>query len=449
MEPIVRVLEVTLQNFKNVGHGIVTFPSAKKMTTEKADILGIYGQNGSGKTTIVEAFAMLKTLLDGAGFPNEFNHLISSGKDESVLTFAFLYEEDKEKMYLEYKTAFENKRNKIVLKNESVKFKKVKKGSRIKDLIGYESDKNFDFMTVRNPASIKEIEATVGLKVSKSLAERERTSFLFREDTLEILSQNNLDDEFKYLQALKSSFGKNLHILTNQNSGLIYANIVLPIAFQMESSNFEAGGTVPLRFDEARVIPKDLYVIANDVFQQINIVLKKVIPGLTVELNNLGNETDSNGREGVRVELLSNRNGMKLPFWCESDGIKKLFSILSTLVTMYNKSNSCIVIDELDAGIFEFLLGEIIEVLENYGKGQLLFTSHNLRLLEVLHKESLLFTTINPENRFIKLTGIKKTNNIRDVYIRAVQLGGQTEDIYQETDAYYIRQAFRKAGDVK
>ena len=325
--------------------------------------------------------------------------------------------------------------------------RKLKNGIRIKDLVSYDSQKNTEFLTVRNMKKLNNLDAIVDLKVNKSLSEKEKTSYLFRKETLEILKQHDLKEEYKYLSLLKYSFLNNLHILTNDNSGLIYANIVMPIAFQMESSEFEVGGTFRLAFNEAKVIPKNLFTIANDIFHQINIVLSKIIPGLTVELNNLGNETDSKGKEGVRVELLSNRDGVKLPFWCESDGIKKLFSILSTLVTMFNKQTSCVVIDELDAGIFEYLLGEIIETLHDYGSGQLLFTSHNLRLLEVLPKECLFFTTTNPENRYIKLTGIKQTNNIRDVYIRAVQLGGQSEEIYKETDAFYIRQAFRKAGN--
>ena len=359
----------------------------------------------------------------------------------------FLIEEAEEKHYLEYKISFEQENEKIKLRSEEMRFKKIEKGIRIKDLVSYDSQKNTEFLTVRNMKKLNNLDAIVDLKVNKSLSEKEKTSYLFRKETLEILKQHDLKEEYKYLSLLKYSFSNNLHILTNDNSGLIYANIVMPIAFQMESSEFEVGGTFPLEFNEAKVIPKNLFTIANDIFHQINIVLSKIIPGLTVELNNLGNETDSKGKEGVRVELLSNRDGFKLPFWCESDGIKKLFSILSTLVTMFNKQTSCVVIDELDAGIFEYLLGEIIETLHDYGSGQLLFTSHNLRILEVLPKECLFFTTTNPENRYIKLTGIKQTNNIRDVYIRAVQLGGQSEEIYKETDAFYIRQAFRKAGN--
>ena len=59
-------------------------------------------------------------------------------------------------------------------------------------------------------------------------------------------------------------------------------------------------------------------------------------------------------------------------------------------------------IDELDSGIYEYLLGECLEVMQDKAKGQLIFTSHNLRPLEILENDSLLYTTVNPENCYIK-----------------------------------------------
>ena len=157
-------------------------------------------------------------------------------------------------------------------------------------------------------------------------------------------------------------------------------------------------------------------------------------------------ETMDSGEEGIRFEFLSEKNGVRLPLRCESAGILKLISILSTLIAVYNNPNACVVIDELDSGVFEYLLGEILEVLDLNGKGQLFFTSHNLRILEVLDNKNLWFTTMNEDNRFIQLKGIKKLSNARDVYLRAVQLGGQDEELYKETDSYDIKKAFRKAG---
>ena len=48
-------------------------------------------------------------------------------------------------------------------------------------------------------------------------------------------------------------------------------------------------------------------------------------------------------------------------------------------------------IDELDSGIYEYLLGECLEVMQDKAKGQLIFTSHNLRPLESSLKTILCF----------------------------------------------------------
>ena len=69
-------------------------------------------------------------------------------------------------------------------------------------------------------------------------------------------------------------------------------------------------------------------------------------------------------------------------------------------------------VDELDSGIYEYLLGECLEVMQDKAKGQLIFTSHNLRPLEILENDSLLYTTVNPENCYIKSSYIKNTQNI-------------------------------------
>jgi hypothetical protein len=68
--------------------------------------------------------------------------------------------------------------------------------------------------------------------------------------------------------------------------------------------------------------------------------------------------------------------------------------------------------------------------------------------LEVLSIRNLWFTTLNEEDRYLQLKGVKKLNNARDIYLRAVQLGGQDEPIYGETDLYDIKKSFRKAGQI-
>ena len=87
-----------------------------------------------------------------------------------------------------------------------------------------------------------------------------------------------------------------------------------------------------------------------------------------------------------------------------------------------------------------------MQVLEEHGKGQLIFTAHNLRPLETISKNSIVFTTTNPDNRYIPFKGHKTTNNLRDQYLRAVYLGGQDEEVYAPTSKFAIDNAFYEAG---
>ena len=90
------------------------------------------------------------------------------------------------------------------------------------------------------------------------------------------------------------------------------------------------------------------------------------------------------GKEGCRVQVFSVRNGKRLPLMCESDGIKRLISFIQLLIVSYNNPFCTLVIDEIDSGIFEYLLGELLKIVTTEGKGQMIFTSHNLRPLETI-----------------------------------------------------------------
>ena len=65
--PYVRIKKLELNNFKGVRHGSIEFNCAKEFIpyNTKSDILGIYGQNGSGKSSVVEALRTLKGIIGG------------------------------------------------------------------------------------------------------------------------------------------------------------------------------------------------------------------------------------------------------------------------------------------------------------------------------------------------------------------------------------------------
>ena len=72
---LVRIIKNELIDFKNVNYGelrYINYSSVEKEAVlQKNDIVGIYGQNGSGKTALVEALDILKSILAGEEVPYE------------------------------------------------------------------------------------------------------------------------------------------------------------------------------------------------------------------------------------------------------------------------------------------------------------------------------------------------------------------------------------------
>ncbi len=438
MKTVVRIKDIDIKNIKNVKHGKLT-TNTNFDSMDLADIVGFYGQNGSGKTAIVEAMSLLKSLLITNELPEKSKCLISLGNNSTELYFKFLIINKFGEYTVKYSSMLEYDENRLKLINEKLSYKENIKRKKYKDIIIKEGDK----ILIRNkPLHLIPSELRLKIMLSNELSTLNHTGFIFRNELKEILKNILNEEEFEILKNLVIDFNSNFHIIDNEQNGLILANIMMPFSVHLENMR----GKIPYGLNEPMVLPIEMYDAIKKVIEQINGVIYNIIPELEVIVNPINNEITEDSKRGMRFEFLSRKNGNILPLRCESDGTLKLISILSTLIAVFNNSNACVVIDELDSGVFEYLLGEILEAIEKNGKGQLFFTSHNLRILEVLKNKDLWFTTINENNRYIQLKGIKPLNNLRDIYIRAVQLGGQDESLYKETNQYNIKKAFRKAG---
>ena len=84
-------------------------------------------------------------------------------------------------------------------------------------------------------------------------------------------------------------------------------------------------------------------------------------------------------------------------------------------------------------------------MIQSSGKGQFIFTSHNMRPLEVLSKDYIWFTTTDPNNRYIRLSRLGETNNLRKVYYREIAVHENYDNLYNETKQSMIVAAMRKA----
>jgi len=285
-------------------------------------------------------------------------------------------------------------------------------------------------------------QARIQLLVIQQLARKEYRSFLFHKDLKPLLQERLTEQEIQLLQNMAVDFNRDLHVVNNQNIAPLFEERIMPFSIHLEKTR----GQIPYDLKGPALLPEDEFYALCEVIEQSNRVLAAIIPGLTIKINIITKQTMDDGGQGIRFEFLSQRGEQELPLRTESEGILKIISVLSVLIAVYNNPNACVVIDELDSGVFEYLLGELLTVIDEDGKGQLFFTSHNLRVLEVLAIKNLWFTTTNENHRYMQLKGIKEVNNARDVYLRAIQLGGQDEEVYKETKTFKIKRAFRKAG---
>ena len=489
-----RLTDLKINGLKNVKNGKLNFVNKRKAF--KASVLGLYGQNGTGKTALIDALHILKLLLSGKSIPDEYCNYINVDSREANLSYRFrIYVSETENYDVDYEVCLTvdeegeesfstsvvaeevlpylseregnlwnslgKKKRRLEIKSEKLSYAYTDGEKRIKKHTFLQSTRTELIAPKKYYALLfgRKKETAERLKLISLIAKQKSQSLFFSAAFLQLLFEQlnasktpNYELLFHIDILLKlAKYGRTeLFVLGASSTGKINLG-ELPIRYNAsEKQEHGITGEYFLSLDEATELPEELFPETKRLIQNINGVLEQIIPGLTISVADLGTVMlmeNGEGKKGRRIQLMSNKNSKEIPLRYESEGIKKIVSVLHLLIGMYNQSSITVAIDELDAGIFEYLLGEILHILSEKGKGQLIFTSHNLRPLETIDRGFIAFTTTNPENRYIRFTNIKTTNNLRDFYFRDIVLGEQNEPVYEMTNNAEIALALREAGE--
>lgn len=111
-----RLLALTLHNIRNIGNGEITFetlPSAGSVT-------GIYGANGSGKTSMLDAIRLLRPTISGEPLPEDATELVSIGESEAELSALFRVRVNDGERYLKYTVVYRRIDSVLRIAQESV-----------------------------------------------------------------------------------------------------------------------------------------------------------------------------------------------------------------------------------------------------------------------------------------------------------------------------------------
>jgi AAA15 family ATPase/GTPase len=462
--PFVRIKRIELTNFKGVQHGVIELNCAKEFVPydTKSDILGLYGQNGSGKSSVVQALSAVKGILSGYKLGSAFTRFVDVNADYAIINVEFDFQYiDGRIATVSYEVKIEVKEQKVESASDSSNDQKTKMVigifdeviktnlyadgtiGRMHTIIDTSSDKllcnesleEYYFDSKNNNVRNE-------LIYLKRKLREDSYSFVFAEAVSETFNVRNEEENhstyYEILAELQLFARDFLYVVGTQSSGLVQLRAGIPIYMPMHDR--------PLILSSKTVLSNDEYMQVQHTFSQINMVLETLIPDLQLELKAIPTILED-GSEGFFARIMSIRGDRVFPFEYESDGIIKIVSILADYVLAFVQGSVTLVVDEFDSGVFEFLLGELLQIFENSGKGQFIFTSHNLRPLEVINKKFIRFTTADPQNRYYKLKNVGSTNNLRDLYLREVQLGNQDVEIYRRTKSFKIAKALKSAGE--
>jgi AAA15 family ATPase/GTPase len=450
-----KILSLQFQHLKNTNLGKIDFLSEEEFLSGEHDgkgVYGIYGQNGSGKSTAILALNILQKLFSFASLDEETGLSISKWSSTATIeTKIGIFEKD-QPYIASYSVELAEQNGLLSISKESFsadfydgKWRKYGASYAISD----KSDLSFVF---GGDTNLKNTAKSLLVEIAKSLgADRAKNrSVIFDKDLNAAIAQRKNADLIALEHAidLVSLFAvSSFLVVDNRDRGLIEGVGLMPMRIRHEEKGQGQTGIIPLNLFAPNTVPEVALNRVKEAVDQFNVVVPAFLPGCRLGVEIL----DQKNREidGQRTfELVSYVNGYQIPLRCESDGTKRIIAICNALFACYNDDAVVLCVDEFDAGIFEFLFGQIVDVMAKGASGQLVFTSHNLRPLEVLAPTSLILTTNDPDYRYEYFKGLKATNNPRDVYLREAFLNKEGNRFYKPTNEYEISKAFMKIGDI-
>ena len=442
----IRLKSITIRDFKNIKDSTIEFEN-----NDLNCVTGIYGPNGSGKTAVIDIIYLFKCLASQkeVHFPYYY---VRKGSNTSILKFDFNYRGYK----LKYEASFSINTNTI---EKYAEFHKER-------FQVYEADKlKYSFRIDRSKESVKDSIALSingkdnGLKAFEfeklvaaySICKNDSKSFVFTGLVDSIKDQDLYKDIYQIMYDFNFYATVKMTVISIKESYGIAVRDEIPLHLDYIKPHrdgiLHTNGIIRINLLGENLIPLDYVERLKLTINQCNEILVCLLNNMHISMNiDDMIVNDNNGVQCKRVSFNSSRNDLEIPLIYESEGIKKLISMATAFIAVFNNANALVAIDELDAGIFEILLGEIVKVLSERGKGQFIFTSHNLRVLEVVDPKAITIARMTDTNKFVKFPYVRPSNNFRNLYLRALVLEAD-KNYYSGIDDMKIALALRSAYD--
>lgn len=419
---------LTLRNFMSFGDVTFDFKDGKSVKS----FVSVYGENGSGKSNFVNAFDFLyKSLLSfrmaGASeyirneeIPKELlNQLLLLSSFSYYLSNARMIDSE-EDTYIEvgfqtqvsdgyYCLSF---RDRIVYE-KLYYFSGKQKGTLFElkyqdGLISEKFHKNLFKTQKAKEDIVNQIEQYWGKNTLLSIFQNER-----EKKNESYINDNYLSYLYDYSELVLTT---NIN-LKNDDRTTVFSigrnpnKLVVPVNLNI--------GTLPLNETHLLDVAER---ILKDFFTQTYADIKDVYY--------TRDELDGEIKYKLYIKKMISNRIRDIDFDKESGGTKRILKIINSLFSCL--LGDVVIFDEIDDGIHDLLLSNILSSLLPYIDGQLIITTHNTFLMEhlkpknvyVINSDYMGNKTVNCLNEY----RIGANNNIRNLYMKGMFGGIPVED---------------------
>ena len=436
---------IKAKNFKSLKNIEFNLNRTKNITN---DFIAVYGENGSGKTHLVELFKFLQQLtisrsfdvswntlpkeffelkekLIGDSVPNELSYIwdlkmnineyrMINEDTDTEIEYGFKINNKEGFYYIRFnKEIVEEKLYFFVNKQNGYYYNLFKKDNTIHK----ELNTNIFINSKYNKELEENIEKYWGKYSFLSLID-----FELKDKNKEFILNNVSNKLFEILDKVKAM---TVHV-NKWTSNLIPDNYIKPMSLY----DLKSGVVSKNKLNEIKKYEE----VLNIFFTQAYADIKKV--KYVIE------EKEEKLKYRLYFGKVIGGNLREVPIELESEGTRKIVEEFDTLIGAIR--GDTVIIDEIDNGIHDLLMKNIILSIKDEITGQLIITTHNTLLLEILPRDNIYILSSDFEGNkriaTIKDYGIKiqKNHNARDLYLKGLFGGIPTTSYVDFEEIKYV-----------
>ena len=446
---------IKAKNFKSLKNIEFNLKKTKKKTN---DFIAIYGENGSGKTNLVELFKFLQQVTISRAFdvtwntlPKEFFQLKNKMIDNVPIDFKPIWQltlnleeyrmlNEKEDTEIEYGIKIGDKEGFYYIRFN-------------KEIV---EEKLYFFVNKQNGYYFKL------LKSGKNIV-KELNNNIFVNQKYNIELEENIEKywgKYSFLSLLNFELKDKNEEYINSNISYKLFNIIDKLISMTVHVNKWFFKFLPDNYmKKSLLLDLKSGIVSKDKIKEIKkyeTVLNIFFTQAYADIKSVKYIIEEKELDKIYYKLFFNKiiggNLKSIPIEFESEGTKRIIEEFDTLIGAI--MGETVIIDEIDNGIHDLLMKNIILSIKDEITGQLIITTHNTLLLEILPKECIYILSTdfkgNKNIHTIKEYGIKiqKNHNIRDLYFKGV-FGGIPNTTYVDFEEIkYVLEEYKKGEEI-